>query len=112
MCRAIPSLVSSSYGAEICPGTALPLTDLNSMKYVILKVLTAGTIKVIDFWDMLACTSVNIYQHFYEMYCLHLQNLGIIRVEKKCPSQNRLCTACRYQGKLDKIPFPSPVYMW
>lgn len=57
MCRAIPSLMSSSYGAEIGPGTALPLTDLNSMKYVIPKVLTPGTIKIIAFWDMLACTS-------------------------------------------------------
>jgi len=44
MCRAIPSLMSSSYGAEISPGTALPLTDLNSTKYVISKVLTEGTI--------------------------------------------------------------------
>jgi hypothetical protein len=108
MCRAISSLVSSSYGAEIGPGTALPLTDLNSKKYVILKVLTAGTIKFIAFWDMLACTLVHSYQHFYGMYCLHLQNLSIIRKEKKCPFQNRLCTACRYQ---EKFPFPSPVYM-
>ena len=28
MCRAIPSVMSSPYGAEIGPGTALPLTDL------------------------------------------------------------------------------------
>jgi hypothetical protein len=84
MCRAIPSLMSSSHGAEICvgPGKALPLTYLNSTKYVKPKVLTAGTIKIIAFWDMLACTSVNSYQHFYGLYCLHLQNLSIIREEK------------------------------
>jgi len=44
-CRAIPSLTSSSYGAETDPGTALPVTELNSTKYVIPKVLTVGTIK-------------------------------------------------------------------
>jgi len=45
MCRAIPSLMSSSYGAEMGPGTALALIHLNSTKYVIRKVLTAGTVK-------------------------------------------------------------------
>jgi hypothetical protein len=52
MCTAIPSLTSSSYGAKTGPGTALPLTDLNSTKYVIPKVLTAETKKkIIAFWN-------------------------------------------------------------
>jgi hypothetical protein len=99
--------MSSSHGAEICvgPGKALPLTDLNSMKYVTLKVLTAGTIKIIAFWDMLACTSVNSYQH-----CIVIIFKILALLEKRNLS-NRLSTACRYQGKLDKFPFPLPVYM-
>jgi hypothetical protein len=105
MCRAIPSLMSSSHCAEIGQGTALHLTNLNSMKYIIPKVLTAGTIKNHCLLGYANMSFGKQLPTFLWMYCLHLQNFSIIREQKKCPSQIDYAEPADTKGNSTSSPF-------